>query len=71
MVIAYQSVESSNIDQVGYDAETQELGVRFNNGSEYVYSGVPGEVFADFLDAESAGKYLNQAIKGQYEYRKV
>jgi len=71
MVISYHHVESSNIDQVGYDAESQELRVKFNSGAEYKYSNVPGPVFADFLDADSAGKFLNASIKGQYEYERV
>ncbi len=71
MVVAWTPVESSNISQVGYDAGAQELRVRFNSGSEYVYSDVPGQVFTDFLAADSKGQFLNQNIKGQYEYSKV
>ena len=71
MAVSYHHVESSNIDQIGYDAESQELRVKFNSGSEYRYSNVPGPVFADFLDADSAGKFFASNIKGQYEYSKV
>ncbi len=71
MVVAWQSVESSNIAQIGYDGDARELRVRFNSGAEYVYSEVPGTVFADFLDADSKGQFLNQNIKGAYEYARV
>ncbi len=71
MAVTWQSVESSNIAQIGYDAGTWELMVRFNSGAEYVYSNVPDSVFTGFLDADSKGKFLNENIKGQYEYAKV
>lgn len=71
MAVAWHTVESSNINQIGYDAVAQELSVRFNSGSVYVYKGVPGPVFADFLGADSKGQFLNQNIKGQYEFAKV
>ncbi len=71
MVISYHAVESTNIAQIGYDTATQELRVRFNSGTEYIYQNVPGPVFADFLDADSKGKFLNLNIKGQYEYARA
>ncbi|KKN07833.1 hypothetical protein LCGC14_1062860 [marine sediment metagenome] len=71
MAVSWQSVESTNINQIGYDAGTQELSVRFNSGAEYVYKDVPGSVYADFLDSDSKGKFLNENIKSQYEYARV
>ena len=71
MAVDWRTVTSSNIAEIGYDAGTQELRVRFNSGLEYVYLDVPGTVFSDFLDADSKGKFLNQNIKGQYEYARA
>lgn len=63
------SVDSSNISAIGYEDGT--LRVRFNDGSEYDYYGVPENVFQDFLQSNSKGKFLHQNIKGQYQYAKL
>jgi len=70
-MISWSTAESSNIAMLGYDANTSELHVKFHSGAEYVYIGVPQEVFEGFLGAPSKGRYLNEAIKGVYEYYKV
>lgn len=70
MTVIWQSVESSNINQIGYDAGTREVRVRFKSGTEYVYKDVPDTEFAFFLEADSKGKYLSEHFKGQYEYTK-
>ena len=71
MTVSWSTVDSSNIDMIGYDDEAEELHVRFNSGSEYVYHQVPPAVHEEFLDADSKGKFLSERIKGQYEYKKV
>jgi len=64
-------VESSNIEAIGYIKETKELMVQFTSGVVYAYYDVPEEVYQDFLDAESKGKYLAEHIKDAYKYDKV
>jgi len=59
----YVSVSSSNIAAVGYDDETNTLGVRFLNGSEYQYANVPKEVYEGLLSAASVGGYFDQHVK--------
>ena len=71
MGIGWHSVESSNINQVGYDTATQELRVLFNSGSAYAYQNVPDQVFTEFLESPSKGRFLNENIKGRYEYVKL
>ncbi len=71
MVVSWQAVVSSNIEQIGYEDSTQELSVRFKGGAVYVYQSVPGVVWADFIGSESKGKFLNENIKGQYEFGRV
>jgi hypothetical protein len=69
---AMRPVDSSSIDEVGYDAGKRELYVRFlESGDTYVYYGVEREVYDDLLAAPSKGAYLNRAIKGRYFYRKL
>ena len=64
-------VLSSNIASLGYDAATQTLQVEFLSGSLYQYFDVPQNVFEDFKNAGSKGKYLAVQIKGIYRYAKV
>lgn len=65
----YTPVDSSNVD--GLDHEDSDLYVKFKNGSEYKYSGVPQSVYQDLLNAPSIGKYLNSNIKGTYSYEQI
>jgi len=70
-MLKWQPVASSNIDSIAFDAEESELHVKFNSGAEYVYLGVPATLYDSLLEAESKGRYLNDAIKGRYEYYRV
>jgi hypothetical protein len=63
-------VDSSNIEQVGYDSDNVELHVRFKNGDLYVYRNVPVQIYEELLGAPSKGSYLNREIKDTYEYDK-
>jgi hypothetical protein len=68
----YFAVSSSNVAAVGYQSETNTLGVRFLDGSEYHYFGVPEDVFEGLRSASSVGSYLNQYVKkAGYSYSKV
>lgn len=64
-------VDSSNIDAIGYDEEAQELHVQFQGGSEYVYSGVPGDVHERLMSAPSKGRFLNTEVKGIFSAAQV
>lgn len=66
-----QDVDSSTIRAIGYREKTQELVVKFHNGSDYVYSGVPPETWEEFLHAGSKGQYLHQHIKPVYSFEKL
>jgi hypothetical protein len=57
-------VDSTLLHSVGY--MDGKLYVKFLNGARYSYSGVPIEVFNDFMAAESAGKFFLTKIKNQY-----
>ena len=48
-----QSVKSSNVSAVGYDEENKTLTVEFRSGGIYQYAGVPPEMYADLLEADS------------------
>ena len=61
---------SSNVNQIGYDDETQELVVQFAKGGQYIYSGVPADIADGVINAPSVGQALNLDIKGFYPYRR-
>lgn len=69
--MGWRAVSSSNVAEVGYDAETSTLGVRFLNGSEYEYYNVPEMDFEGLVNATSVGKYLHFYIKGSFPYERV
>lgn len=58
-------VDSSNIDQIGYDEEQGECHVIFKNGRRYVYGDVSQETWDNFRGAESHGKFLNAEFKSK------
>ena len=65
-------VDSSNIEAIGFDPDSQELHVRFlKSGETYVYYNVEEWVFQEFLQADSKGTYLNVNIKDRYQYGKL
>ena len=65
------SVASSNIASIGYDATSETLEVEFLNGSIYQYYNVPQNMY-DLLMAEgSKGSFLNAYIKNAYPYSRV
>ncbi len=63
-------VDSSNIEAIGYDDETQELHVQFLSSGYYIYSEVPRGVFDDLMNAASKGSFLNREVKGTYQFAK-
>jgi len=65
------SVDSSNVQAVGYDGDSSTLQVEFKNGATYQYFDVPEHVFIRLRDAGSVGGYLASNIKGIYRYSKV
>jgi translation initiation factor IF-3 len=66
-------VDSSNIDQIGYDEDTNETHVIFKNGGRhYIYSEVSMDVWERFRDSTSKGKFVNQEFKAKgYPCRQV
>ena len=71
MIPEMTPVSSSNISEIGYDGATQEVYVRFLNGSLYVYKGVPQFEFDGLLNAPSIGSYLHRNYKNVFPYERV
>lgn len=64
-----QKVNSRAIESLAYDAERQNLYVRFHAGTVGCYLSVPLETVLAFLDARSKGGFLNREIKKRFSYR--
>ena len=69
--VELRNVLSSNIDSVGYDANTNTLLVRFKRGALYGYEGITPDIYNGLLTATSIGKYFASVIKGRYPYKEV
>jgi hypothetical protein len=65
------SIQSSNLKSAKYDTITKDLTITFNNGSIYVYSDVPWEIFTKMRMSESQGKFFNLNIAKKYNYKKL
>lgn len=62
--IERQPVKSSLISEIGYDAPTQQMDVRFKtSGGVYRYANVSGELHAQIISAPSIGHAINQTLK--------
>jgi len=59
-------VNSSAIDNVGYDDIKKMLKIEFHGGRIYEYENVPKQEFLNIVAAPSVGKYYNAHIKGVF-----
>jgi hypothetical protein len=62
---------SSVIQHFKYDAASHRLRVFFVSGIAYDYLNVPKNLYDQFRNAFSKGKFLNEEIKGKYPFKKV
>ena len=61
-------VQSEAVAQIEYDPPARTLFVQFTSGEWYSYSGVSPRVHADFVAAESKGRFFQDHIRGRYAY---
>lgn len=60
-------IESSNIADAGFDADSGVMEVTFKSGKRYRYRNVSPQVFQDFMDADSKGSHFARVIRSQFE----
>lgn len=65
------SVVSSNIAEVTFDKDSNELNVKFNNGKVYNYANIDSKKAKGLVRAKSSGKYLHNNIKGKYHTTRI
>ena len=62
---------STVIADIKYNEETCALRIRFVSGIVYEYQKVPLDVYQEMRKAFSKGIFLNQYIKGNYDFKKI
>ena len=65
------AVQSQNLAEVGYCADTMVLEVAFHSGRVYQYFDVSESVYFELMRAESVGKYFNAHIRRAYRYAQL
>lgn len=69
-----QSVNSSQINAIGYAAATKTMRIEFKSGSLYEYANITPELFEQFAKAPSVGSFFYKNIKpfpDKYPYVKL
>ncbi len=61
--LKWHAVDSSAIKALAYNRKGRVLIVQFNHGSSYRYEGIGYQRYNQLKNAESIGKYFNEAIK--------
>lgn len=59
---------STVISSIEYDPEQEVLTIVFRSGKIYYYKNVPQKVYIELRSSRSKGRFLNQSIKGNYQY---
>lgn len=62
---------STVISSMSYNADTSVLRVTFVSGMIYEYKDVPEEIYIAMKTSGAKGIYLNQHIKGKYQFEKI
>ncbi|MDQ7010071.1 MAG: KTSC domain-containing protein [Candidatus Gracilibacteria bacterium] len=65
------NVVSSNIKSIGYNEDNFTLEIEFNDNSIYQYINVPKNEYESIMNSNSHGKYLNENIKGVYQFNQI
>lgn len=63
--IAMKPLSSSSVSSYGYDDASQTLAVQFKNGRTYHYEGIAPSAAAGLATAKSAGRYVNEILRGR------
>lgn len=69
--IDMQPVKSSNLESVGYNADTKTLRVCFRSGDKYDYQNVSAEKHKSLMKAKSIGRHFLKNIMPHHSWEKV
>jgi hypothetical protein len=62
---------STVIAQIDYNPDTRILRITYTSGEVYAYYDVPDSIYISLMQSRSKGYFLNKAIKGTYDYKKL
>jgi hypothetical protein len=62
----WTTLRSTNLKEVGFDIQSNQLEIVFADGGRYRYSGVPESIYRGLVSASSAGRYFHQKIRDVY-----
>lgn len=62
-------VDSSNVEAIGFAADTQEIYIRFLSGRTYAYGGANEALFSELQAAPSIGSFVNRVLKPHHPFR--
>ena len=71
MKIKRDPVSSTSLKSVGYDEDTEELEIEFNDGRLYQYFSVPSNEYENFMNASSLGRYFVKNIRNNYSFNRI
>jgi len=67
-MINWNNVNSTAIRKIGYDSESHNMYIDFEDSDPYyTFCGVPESIFQDFITSSSVGRYYHQYIKDKYD----
>ncbi len=74
--VTFFDVESSNVESFGYDEEENTLYVRFlarktSPSTLYAYHEVEPEIFDQFMEADSKGRFIWTHLRDRYNFEKL
>lgn len=55
-------VASARITEMGYDADTATVYVRFTNGASWRYMNVPPDIWEQFVASPSKGRFIKEIL---------
>lgn len=70
MEIKWRPVDSSNVEQVGWDRH-KGMYVTYKSGATYLYHGCTYQRAVACSNAPSVGQYIHKVIKPNYECTKL
>ena len=62
---------SSNIAQVDYDSDAQQMDITFQDGRAWRYNGVPQSVWLGMQNTTSKGSYFYRQVRGRYSEEEI
>lgn len=64
-------VQSSTIKSLSYDESKEQMQILFKGGERYLYEEFPIELWNQFINSESKGRYFNSRIKNDFQSTKL